>query len=327
MTEGVSAGSSGMGSNLDGPLEHLKAGSELQDIPVDPLQLQFSSLPSAGVPFVGTHLYAPQAVRPAVVSAPTLPEAPLFRPGGVGLLVGVSLGIGCMVFLASVGVLAPLPFILAVFGICVLLAFVCLVIVRATWPVRATLPPLRMWSSLPPCPHFGGRPVAKIHKPGPTLAPKVLQRALVAFQFLRSEGLSVEQAAGVVGNLVHESGVNPERHQDRGGPARGIAQWEGERWHSHLETGDWRVDLVHQLQHLWKELERSPRNGLPALRAAETVGEAAMVFCKKFERPGDPRLDKRKAYAREVFALFHDLPSPPAQYVRFPHLVVSKKPL
>src|SRR5690606_28579908 len=50
-----------------------------------------------------------------------------------------------------------------------------------------------------------------------------------AFNYFIDKGLTPEQAAGIVGNLQSESGVQPGRNQDGGGPAFGIAQWEGGR--------------------------------------------------------------------------------------------------
>src|SRR5262252_6610116 len=52
-----------------------------------------------------------------------------------------------------------------------------------------------------------------------------------AYDFFVSKGLTNFQAAGIVGNLDQESGVNPASVQFGGGPGRGIAQWSvGGRW-------------------------------------------------------------------------------------------------
>src|SRR5262245_59249479 len=52
-----------------------------------------------------------------------------------------------------------------------------------------------------------------------------------AFTFFVSKGLTPIQAAGIVGNLDQESGVDPNSVQYGGGPGRGIAQWSvGGRW-------------------------------------------------------------------------------------------------
>ena len=56
----------------------------------------------------------------------------------------------------------------------------------------------------------------------------------VAFDYFVNKGLTKEQSAGIVGNLIQEAGdpINPRSVQP-GGPGRGIAQWSvGERWAS-----------------------------------------------------------------------------------------------
>src|SRR5437764_11400625 len=52
-----------------------------------------------------------------------------------------------------------------------------------------------------------------------------------AYDFFVAKGLTNFQAAGIVGNLDQESGVDPHSVQYGGGPGRGIAQWSvGGRW-------------------------------------------------------------------------------------------------
>lgn len=65
---------------------------------------------------------------------------------------------------------------------------------------------------------------------GTTRASLVASNEEVAFRYFVAKGLTERQAAGVIGNLVQESGVNPTSIQP-GGPGRGIAQWSvGGRW-------------------------------------------------------------------------------------------------
>src|SRR6185437_11781439 len=55
----------------------------------------------------------------------------------------------------------------------------------------------------------------------------------IAFDFFLAKGLTADQAAGIVGNLDQESGMDPSIWQYGGGPGRGIAQWSaGGRWDS-----------------------------------------------------------------------------------------------
>src|ERR1700677_3602014 len=58
-----------------------------------------------------------------------------------------------------------------------------------------------------------------------------------AYDYFVGKGLKSFQAAGIVGNLMQESDVDPSSVQYGGGPGRGIAQWSvGGRWGS--DSGD-----------------------------------------------------------------------------------------
>lgn len=77
-----------------------------------------------------------------------------------------------------------------------------------------------------------------------------------AFFYFISQGLTAAQAAGIVGNLMQESGVNPKSVQ-AGGPGRGIAQWSaGGRWDELLkhEKGKDPLDIATQLDFMWYEM-------------------------------------------------------------------------
>src|SRR5262252_9474223 len=101
-----------------------------------------------------------------------------------------------------------------------------------------------------------------------------------AFNFFVSKGLTKVQAAGVIGNLMQESGMSPTIAQIRGGPGRGIAQWSvGGRWDtSHNDNVTWfanqhkesRTALNTQLNFIWYELTTFSGYGLASLRAATT---------------------------------------------------------
>jgi hypothetical protein len=70
-----------------------------------------------------------------------------------------------------------------------------------------------------------------------TLVRRIMRAKI--FKFFKSKGFSDEQAAGWVGNLRHESGLDPAKYQEGTvqvsplgpavrlfGPGRGLAQWE-----------------------------------------------------------------------------------------------------
>ena len=123
-----------------------------------------------------------------------------------------------------------------------------------------------------------------------------------AFNFFVDYGLTAEQSAGIVGNLVVESGreVDPTIHQGGGGPGRGIAQWEvGGRWdvlQQFAQTRGWvEKDLTTQLSFILFELTGEPRTdgmtGATERRAYNdllnqtTVEGSAESFGVRFERP------------------------------------------
>ena len=134
-----------------------------------------------------------------------------------------------------------------------------------------------------------------------------------AFSFFRGKGLTGVQAAGIVGNLVQESGVNPNSVQI-GGPGRGIAQWSvGGRWNTtpganvllyarqHLQSPQ---SLALQLSFIWFELTSFPGYGLAALRASTTITGATFVFQSRYEICGLCNAASRVANARAVLAAF-----------------------
>nr|HEX4318246.1 phage tail tip lysozyme [Kofleriaceae bacterium] len=143
------------------------------------------------------------------------------------------------------------------------------------------------------------------------IQPDVLSANIhTAFVYFVDRGLTKRQAAGIVGNLMQESQVNP-RAVEPGGPGRGIAQWSvGGRWdrssgdnvteyaNNHHEN---RWTLGTQLAFTWHELASFPTYGLHDLRSRTTIAGATIAFMSDFERCGDCLSSQRIAYAHEVF--------------------------
>ena len=144
-----------------------------------------------------------------------------------------------------------------------------------------------------------------------------------AYDYFRGKGLTNFQAAGVVGNLDQESGVNPTISQENGGPGRGIAQWSaGGRWDS--DPGDNLVafaateglptsSLQVQLDFIWYELTTFSGYGLAQLRASTNVTDAATDFELGFEGcdvASECDVDSRIAYAKDVLNAFGNDPAP-----------------
>jgi hypothetical protein len=132
--------------------------------------------------------------------------------------------------------------------------------------------------------------------------------ARTAFEFFVAKGLAHEQAAGIVGNLLQESNMNPASVQPDG-PGRGIAQWSvGARWNGLLRFARARhaspMALDTQLEFLWHELTTIPSLGLGALRAERSVAGAAGVFARSFEVCGLCNHPRRVAFAESVLRAF-----------------------
>lgn len=148
------------------------------------------------------------------------------------------------------------------------------------------------------------------------------------FNFFVGKGYTKEQAAGILGNMINESGVEPKKLQ--GGAivssaqavsnpnGWGIVQWTpaakminpsraaGQSFEQ-IDTLEWQVDF------LWKQLtgdsplpEVAPGD---ALKRARTVEEATVAFAgfERFagwENPSNPEYQERMGAAREVLRLY-----------------------
>ncbi len=134
-----------------------------------------------------------------------------------------------------------------------------------------------------------------------------------AFNYFVSKGLTKEQAAGIVGNLIQESNVIPTAVQYGGGPGRGIAQWSvGGRWDtSYHDNVTWYANqhgangwaLQTQLDFIWFELT-SYGYGYGSLRAATNVTDATIAFEDHYEICGNCAQAQRIAYAKQVLAAY-----------------------
>jgi hypothetical protein len=121
----------------------------------------------------------------------------------------------------------------------------------------------------------------------------------------RDLGLTPEQASGVVGNLMRESGLQSDIEERGGGGGYGLAQWTGSRRRDleqfAAQRGKSPGDFDTQYQFLLHELRGSESRALSTLRQARTPEEAAFVFDRDFERSGVKAMGERTANARAVF--------------------------
>jgi lysophospholipase L1-like esterase len=148
--------------------------------------------------------------------------------------------------------------------------------------------------------------------------------AKAVWTFLTSKGYTPECAAGILGNMYQESGVNPKAIQGGGkGPAAGICQWENyntksARWkamadHASSKGKDW-TDLQSQLE--WLDLELQGKDsttlshlkkkvgGYEQFKALTDVDKACLVFEESFERAGKPNMPRRYEAAKKYYEQF-----------------------
>lgn len=131
-----------------------------------------------------------------------------------------------------------------------------------------------------------------------------IKNAKSAMDFFISKGLTTEQAAGIVGVLHAESGLNPgivneqEKKDGKGGYGRGIAQWSNERI---KEFGNWykskygeykepqETDFATQLEYVWKEMQDRPAF-MKAIKSTNDIVEATDYMLRGFENGSTNRL-------------------------------------
>jgi hypothetical protein len=133
-----------------------------------------------------------------------------------------------------------------------------------------------------------------------------------AYEYFVGKGLTSFQAAGIVGNLMQESDVDPSSVEYGGGPGRGIAQWSvGGRWDTDSgdnvvayasEHGESATSLDLQLAFVWYELATFSSYGLAELRASTNVPAATIAFQNDFEGCCTCDQSTRIEYAEEVLA-------------------------
>ena len=155
--------------------------------------------------------------------------------------------------------------------------------------------------------------------------------AEVVWNFCMSQGFSKQAAAGVIGNMQQESGVDPAACQGGGGPGRGLLQWEaGSGRFSDLcafasERGTEWTDIQAQLLFFVSEAAAqfdaftgngvyTYPNGAQAwiaekmtfdqFKAITDLPWATEAFERVYTRGSVPMMEKRIAYARSAYDQF-----------------------
>lgn len=128
-------------------------------------------------------------------------------------------------------------------------------------------------------------------------------RQQAAFNFFQSRGYAPHQAAGIVGNLMHESGMNTGAVGDKGA-SFGLAQWNAKRRFNlnsfARKHGTKADDFLTQLMFVDHELNNDESGAADLLRKAQDVREATRIFSEKYERPGKPMMESRLSFAEKL---------------------------
>lgn len=151
---------------------------------------------------------------------------------------------------------------------------------------------------------------------------------------LVNDGYSEEAAAGVLGNLSWESGMNPKQIEIGGGGGHGLAQWTdtsdgSRRWtdlqrYANSEGKEW-TDSSLQINYLIAEIEgtnecyatsqkmtthrmSSGKSDYTIWETTNDPQEAAEAFMYWFERPGEATsgVSTRKKEAQRYYNMFHN---------------------
>jgi hypothetical protein len=123
-----------------------------------------------------------------------------------------------------------------------------------------------------------------------------------AVEFFTSKGWTKAQAAGIVGNLMAESGL---RTDDFNAPenAYGIAQWRSDRQERFAKTYGKLIQQAgfqEQLEFVHWELNNDESKAGKALRATTDASTAAFVVDKMYERSAGKAVQKRIDYANQL---------------------------
>lgn len=129
----------------------------------------------------------------------------------------------------------------------------------------------------------------------PNMNTSVNQTAITAYNYYLEKGLAPHIAAGIVGNLSHESAGMQTDIKEKGntGNGRGLAQWDvRDRWKG---LHEWAKNQNRDPYNLYTQLDYvliEPGEGAKVLKAMEktsTPEEASYVFGKTYERPLDKK--------------------------------------
>ena len=135
---------------------------------------------------------------------------------------------------------------------------------------------------------------------------KINDRVTHAFNRFTQAGVPREVAAGLVGNLMQESGaeIDPAAVGDNGN-AFGAAQHNGPRRHALFAFADAKgvdpTDFDAQIDFILHEGKTTEKKAWDAILAAPDAASAARIASERFWRPGTPHVERRVGYANSVY--------------------------
>ena len=134
----------------------------------------------------------------------------------------------------------------------------------------------------------------------------VIQMAKAA----KARGFNTNQTAAIIGNLYHESKLNPSQKQYDKGPGRGLAQYtKGDKRYEYMQkksnTNNQNVnDTSFQFNHILDEMLHSDpqitsnawlrKKNQQDFLNTDDLKQATSMVSSKFLRPGKPQLQKRE---------------------------------
>ena len=130
---------------------------------------------------------------------------------------------------------------------------------------------------------------------------KQKEKEQIATNYFISQGYSPEATAGIVGNLVYESGLNTTARGDigfKGGDSYGIGQFRGKRLQDLKKRygNNW-TDFSNQLDFVRHELETTHKKAGDILKNTRDVYQAGQTFSDLYEIPAKKyknNLDRQK---------------------------------
>ena len=122
----------------------------------------------------------------------------------------------------------------------------------------------------------------------------------IAYNFFVGKGLQPHQAAGLVGNLIRESQLDPTAVNKHSG-ATGIAQWLGDRKKKLFAKYGKNPTFNQQLDFIWEELNSTHKKGLEMLKQSLNVDEAAANAFGWYEFSVGPKkaIQEMKKYGQD----------------------------